>query len=498
MLKRLVVALLIASPLSAEAVFVNPATGVTATSTGQDLLAPLLARPYVPYYVPAGAEGTAAAAGGGIGADAAASAGALSSAGSGLGWLGGAGVGMALALWPVPLGGCDSNGQCSDMRPTTRFPLTDNPAHQVPSPSAPSTVPPGGAGFCATDYTQKACTGPVEADSTTASSDFCAQESGCFLNKTSGFCDMYITQTVGGQSVQTEVACQPNTKPYILSTTASCGSGYTMTNGKCVLNNPRAAKPDKNCDVGRSGGKFVDTGDTDCYAPNNPAKLMPDGSLLMSGKDENGNPVIWSAKPTADGGTQLENKSQWSDGTGNSYVQDSTATVGPDGNVKQSGQSTQPGTVNTTDGSTQTAPSGSVQPGSGTSTGTGGGTDTVTKVFVVNWPDDYARKGEADSAGKGITDRLLAPSSAPSEPPTTSSAPYDDSSLIKTLKDAIKFEFPGNGQCPALEIKFSLHDQDFDITDQFMCSWFDQNSSLIGNSMMAAFMVLAFFIVLGA
>src|SRR5512135_870579 len=47
---------------------------------------------------------------------------------------------------------------------------------------------------------------------------------------------------------------------------SSCDTGYTLVNGVCVLGDARAAKPDKACDLARTGSALSAISDPDCAA----------------------------------------------------------------------------------------------------------------------------------------------------------------------------------------------------------------------------------------
>jgi hypothetical protein len=174
---------------------------------------------------------------------------------------------------------------------------------------------------------------------------------------------------------------------YPSSTTVStCADGYKVVGNECLLDNPRKAKPDGNCDYARNGTSLSALDDADCVVAGVRGLVCTSTSCVAVGVNDQGRRERIEIKPTPDGGTVVTTNTENTVG-GTPVVDTVTVTIGSGGGVIGVNGDTNTGTV-PSDGSSPTNPN----------TGTGN-SDTT-------FPSDYARSGEAQAAAKFVTDTL--------------------------------------------------------------------------------------------
>jgi hypothetical protein len=221
-----------------------------------------------------------------------------------------------------------------------RVPLTFQPQSQPDAPSAPSSFP------SQTMYTTSYCTLPPNL--------ICTGAAGSGLPASSqGQSWENACQAAGGTGQvgsHWSMPCIGTTNKAIYATTqvTQCPAGYSMSGGVCALSNPKAVTPDDKCDYGyTSSAGFVSVFDVDCSGGGPRGVPQANGSLLVSGKDANGNLMLVTINPMPDGGTQTQIQIQTQDSGGNSVLQTQTINVNGSGQITGANQSSNYGNLGT-------------------------------------------------------------------------------------------------------------------------------------------------------
>lgn len=200
-------------------------------------------------------------------------------------------------------------------------------AQGVPVPTAPATVPSGQGALC------------------------WGMEPACFGSWQEA-CVAW-----GGQVA--DFGCRKNDQMFSMPSYfgSSCPAGYSLAGSGCVLVSPQAVAPDQRCDVKREGMTMsYYSDDPDCSTASSAAVLK--GSITgdkwsVAGTTPEGRPTVVSVQATPTG-TTITTQSQGTDGAGNSTVTTQTITVDNGGQVSSGQVQTQPGSVNTSTGTTTT------------------------------------------------------------------------------------------------------------------------------------------------
>lgn len=227
------------------------------------------------------------------------------------------------------------------------LPLADGPEGEPPAPSASPTSPvvPG---------TTQACLGPAMISCAPTGEQSC-QSAGGSWNSFNQSCtiNQQICESAG------YVGCGSSQSVFISPSTsgATCSKGYTMTDGVCVLSNPRQATSDNRCDLqfsgSGSGSKYLYFDDADCpggaqvdYGPG-VAVMRDSGRLVyMSATDSSGRPVLVEVAVADDGSrTYVRHYTQVSE-SGGTAVQTRQLTIDrPTGRVTEYSMVTNPGSI---------------------------------------------------------------------------------------------------------------------------------------------------------
>jgi len=253
-----------------------------------------------------------------------------------------------------------------------------------------------------------------------------------------------------------------------------CKAGYTLdaAGNTCNLTNPQQVqKPaDHICEMVKSStGTFTPSAtDPDCanatIAGNNTAKLeytVSETEHLIIQNDNNGKVTITQKAYNAS-----ENKTS-------AY----TATLS---------------TARVVTATTTTNAPGNTLADTGTGTGTGG---TSGETTVVNFPNDYSKTGEAQTAANSIISKL--------DPLTSTTGAADGSATDPTFSDGFGETFNAltawqlplhTSTCPTAQ--FTVWNHQFNLNAQ--CTVFNDVKTPLSFAMVAAWVILALFIVLGA
>lgn len=298
---------------------------------------------------------------------------------------GAAGWGLLLGLGFAFIGLSDSNGD------QVRLPLTSDPADAVPAPEAAPTAP-SETGYIWT--VEKWPYAPGNTTSTSSALDACTQMA---ANDKAGRLALSISWwwVITGVSVAPDKCLgyssdSPNSgyplSGYLVASgPTTCPAGYSNVGGVCQLTDARVVTPDNNCDYSRSGSALAQLSDPDCGGGAQLPDCNVDGSVcIQTGTDPvTGRPRTIEIRTNPDGGSTIIQRDESL--VGNVTVTDSTTvTIGPSG------------TVDSVAGNTTSGP----LPTSGEPTG------APVQPVTVNFPSDYARTGEAQTAANTLAPKL--------------------------------------------------------------------------------------------
>lgn len=320
----------------------------------------------------------------------------------------------------------------------------------VPEPVAPATAASTGT---SPQTVYSVGVPPLNAMSATAE-NACSLAGGsyvAFFNK----CTLTNAQCVAvGYS-----GCFDGVQVYVGTATAdmpTCGAGYTLDGaGTCTLSDPRAAAPDKACDLANNGTALAKlSNDTDCAALPQQDLDCSTGSCIITGTNLNGRPrqVIVTTGPT---GTTITTHDERVIGS-TPVIDTRTTQLSPQGIVTTTTGGTQTGTV-PTDGTSPTI----TPPAAG----------TPVAPSDTTYPTDYARTGEAATAAQTITDADAAWRAGEQQRWQDKLGVAPDAEAIPTQTVDISVTavpFASNAVCPQ-PIAFNAFGNDYNVSYQPMC-----------------------------
>lgn len=272
--------------------------------------------------------------------------------------------------------------------PAVRVPTTTSAASaaSIPDPNAPAVGSPphtqyGYGGWF--DTRAEACQAYATAN-TYHGATACSGQAGTMtytVTSSAGPC-AFSYQCVGDVSGTVLVS---GTSSYSPPTQTGCSPGYTNNAGVCNLTNPRAALPDNNQDYTRSGTTLAKaTGDSDA-AVNAvlSTKYVSNDTADVSGMSVSGQPRLVRTTAKSDGGSEVVQITQKTDGAGVTYLDKRTFVIDSTGTVTSASSSAVSGSLvasgaGSTSKYTETGTGAAFTPaapgsGSGTGTGTGEG-----------------------------------------------------------------------------------------------------------------------------
>lgn len=258
-------------------------------------------------------------------------------------------------------------------------------------------------------------------------------------------------------------------------TITSCPSGYTGT--PCVLTDPNAVK--------------YPAGTPPVYIPQN-GTLVPDprnSSAPIDGFNPafqyginpvTGSPASLEVLVNPDGSVTIVTKNEFNSPTG-TQTKVVTTTLNPSGQVIGSGQKTIPTDLYSLTTNPSAAPSAGVQ-----------------------FPNDYARQGEADAAAKVITPKLdklhddLTKTDTVADP--TDLTAGDMPTWSNTFTDLLRWQLPAHSSaCPRPSMDLSaIFGPGSIFTLQSHCDLLNNNAAPLHSAMLIVFTLSALFIVLRA
>lgn len=364
-----------------------------------------------------------------------------------------------------------------------RIPLSENPDSQPAAPAAPVSSPTvtkslwgGGCAVNSTPFIHDSRDGACAAAGGTSS-----YFEGVYL----GCRDEYGMCSIGTSDV------------------VACPAGYTMSSGSCVVSNPRQAINDNACDLLYAQGAFAVADDMNCGASADGSKVAPmirDGKVIAYGTNSSGQPLMWEVTPGPQTWTVREYE----------QVQTSTQTQ-----VKQTTAVIDAATSAVTSVQTQTSPGAISSPGASSVPSV---TDPVTQPTTPDntptattspegwvFPDDYARRGEAATAANTIKTAI---ETATTDPQTDN--PEVVAPEVSELKDSfygpnnpalglLNFAVPAHSSiCPTAQLNFDWKIMSWSGTFDGHCSIAETMRPTIAVIFDTVWLILAFYIVLGA
>lgn len=389
------------------------------------------------------------------------------------------GVGMAIGYYGLEaLLGDGTAGH-------VRVPLTSDPAKAVPAPAA---APSAGAPQLVYTATTGAC---VKTGS--SADDACSKSVACAIAANGATTVSYIGAANGG--CQVSFSTGGSNLFYGGYTSAlGCPTGYNNISGTCTLGDARAAVPDHNCDFSRSGTSLTAISDPDCSAA---LAKMPficaNGTCTGQGVDSSGHPVNYLITPRADGGSTVTTQTQ-NTVSGQTQVQTTTVGVSSGGVVDGVSGSISAGSIPASSDGSATTPVTSTAPP----------LQSGSNPSPIQFPTDYARTGEAQTAANTLSPKLdtlhhdLSDTVSVNDPvlPDTSTMPW----FGDTFKNLSGWSMPGHvSSCPqpSMDLSSVLGEGHVYVLSSH-CTLINNNFGNLRTAMLVAWLILATFVVLRA
>lgn len=301
--------------------------------------------------------------------------------------------------------------------------------------------------------------------------------------RSSSNCPEYAT-TIPNGSYQFYQA-QPN---------VSCGAGYVQSGSSCVLQNARAAASDGKADLIRTAsGYSIDGSEADTL----PAYArVAGGKVYAQGVNSSGKPVMIEYAVSPDGNkTYITHYTQTED-SAQTVVKSQSITVDASGTVTNAGATSAVGSISPATGANSVPV---VSTGAAVTSGAQSGSDSI--VF----PTDYARTGEAGLAANTVKSAIDALKDAPTvenpdiTTPTTSTVTDAFYGANNKIIGLLGWHVPAFvSECPVANIQFDWNLVSFHGRLDSQCSVADQVRPTAAVIFDALWVLLAFFIVLGA
>ncbi|HSH72825.1 MAG TPA: hypothetical protein VK974_07185 [Methylophilaceae bacterium] len=251
--------------------------------------------------------------------------------------------------------------------------------------------------------------------------------------------------------------------------TISCKAGYAQgTDNLCHMTDETLVEKPRDglCELTKKAGKFEPArNDPDCAS----SKIAGQGTSTLTATSPGNKSTI----AINNDGKVTATSSKFNSTTNKTST--NTGTFSSDNNLT-SLQSTE-----------QTGDQTAVDPGTG---GGGGGNTTV-----VNFPNDYSRSGEAQTAANSIIQKLDPLTSMTGEADGSGTDPDFSNGFGSTFDGLTSWTLPPHtSTCPTAT--FNVWDHTFNLDAQ--CNVFDQVKAPLSFAMVAAWVILALLIVLGA
>lgn len=379
--------------------------------------------------------------------------------------------------------------------PTTAYPAS---ASAIPAPSAPATATvgqtwalsgsspacpnyaSGGTGVCTYAGICNQSTGKCTQDQET----WCPTGSTCLKDGVSTPGPFFISRVTNS-----------NIQGYL---GYWCGDGYTGSGGSCTLYNARAAVNDGKQDLTRTGQALAKIADDKKGAVNAvlSQSYVSNDTADVSGISVSGEPRLVRTVAKSDGGSDVIQMTQKTDGSGATYLEKRTYSISANGDVTSASQTAVTGSLvaNTNSGlgysvSGGTAAYTPAAPGS--AGGAGGGSGS-------SFPSDYARSGEAAAAAQTIANKLdekFGSGADPTDPTLPADSQFDQAFFQGTFSNLLGWQLPAHtSECPSPS--FSWNGNTYAMTSH--CQLVNDHFSALQAAMTVVWSIIALFIVLRA
>lgn len=431
--------------------------------------------------------------------------------------------GMAIAAILITPGDSSQN--------SLRIPLTSAPSitnSAIPAPAASGSV-------AAQEQSPASRCGELLAQSTVRS-----QPAWCFVtttftsNGSSSYGGGYyscgynrkVTGDPGCEAYNSETPNDGAIQVYQANPSVTCPAGYTSgSGGSCTLVNARVAVPDSKHDVVRTSTGFSSSSSSDVDAvppyaavgssggasgsapPAMGSAGAAPGKVYVSGKDSSGRPIAVEYAVSPDGTKTYVTHYTQTDVGGQSVVNTQAITLdAATGQVVGSSASAAQGSISGAgSASVPVVETGaSVAPSS-----------TSTNTSPIVFPTDYARAGEAaqastsinskiETTGKSITDSIensykIDNAVSPDDPALPETAEFTDGFFKDTFSPLLSWQLPAHSSaCPTPDLSFTVFGSYNHLILDSHCTIFESVKGTLSTVMIAVWLIVAMFIVLGA
>lgn len=275
----------------------------------------------------------------------------------------------------------------------------------------------------------------------------------------------------------------------------ACPPGYSWIGNQCALTNPREAKPDKNCDVGLSGGSYTGMGDVDCPSGplvdhGKPVPVIRDGGerILVPGQDSQGRPMIIEIQRSPDGSHRTITSSVQE---GTNVRQTSITVDSEDGTIVDATNRVNPGqitipTSSPTDPNTVSSPTTTPRVSTDTS-----------RAPEINFPDDYSREPTLQATKTAVQQihEDLTKTESTDDPTVSGSSEFNDAFFNGTFNALKGWNLPGHtSTCPVGSFNWNSVSYSIDAHCQLVTTHFDA----LRAAMTVVWTLVALFVVLRA
>ncbi len=378
--------------------------------------------------------------------------------------------------------------------PTLRLPTTSAASdNAIKPPDAPQTVPPE-------KYVWIVDRGGIQADTQQSALDqFCVSWEGTGSTCGGGTC------STGSASIgNNRMSCAIDQYGLLGDATqiwrkGICPNGTTEVYddsgavSACTVTDARAVQADGNLDFARNGSTFVALPDKDTDKSKLPFVLQSN-AFLTSGTDAHGNPQTVTLQPLSTGGSLLIVRTERTDADGQKFIDRQIVQISAVGAVTTGSEANATGQGSYVDPATGTY----VITEAGATSPTQTGTDTGTGSQSITFPSDYARQGEAAAAATGIVaglDTLHQDLTKTAEAPGDPVYDKEYTGFGDTFHGLLSWQLPGHSsECPTGS--FSAFGTVYTLDAH--CTLMQSHEGTIRASMVAAWSLLALFIVLRA